>query len=585
MAESFLYGVLRPAMVSIPADTDILSDPALIDRLLAAVDAAIAATRREAEQFAEAHRPDIEPAVAECKRLAREARDVGDAVASQERLLLDPSDGLLARAEALAAERSRLDAQIAEARQTLCCATEAQKIEADLLDFDLALSAGDLAGCASVLSDLESASLPRLSSLCSGASSQPVSAGASAAVLSRRQRLREAAVSLAASCVAPGAAPASVRVDAGALARASAVLGPEALLDAAAPAVLAGIEQGVLDFDNSVGALLPGASAALVPCADGLEQRTCAYLQAEMLSWARSLACPECPGGAPAAPRSAAVLACVRWALDQRAACEGAAPGIAAALGDACVAAVDVYAAASRHCGARAAAEVPHIAAVALCDLVALSHALAAEALARALPRGLGVSLASRAAFLADCAARDLEAEVARRAATVTEPLASVDGGLGGLYAEPKWKAVDQALSQSCHTLRRLAPVWRDALPRRSCDAAVRALVGRVAEFAVGCVGGMRDISEAESHLIAELLGRLHECFADVAGPEAMGSCASWRRLVRLQELMDMRLAKIAELHATGELSEFSDEELAGLVVALFSDSEQRQALLRSLGR
>eukprot|EP00727_Mastigamoeba_balamuthi_P003835 m51a1_g13449 hypothetical protein (96) ;mRNA; r:1538-2024 len=95
----------------------------------------------------------------------------------------------------------------------------------------------------------------------------------------------------------------------------------------------------------------------------------------------------------------------------------------------------------------------------------------------------------------------------------------------------------------------------------------------------------MRDISEAESHLIAELLGRLHECFADVAGPEAMGSCASWRRLVRLQELMDMRLAKIAELHAAGELSEFSDEELAGLVVALFSDSEQRQALLRSLGR
>lgn len=102
--------------------------------------------------------------------------------------------------------------------------------------------------------------------------------------------------------------------------------------------------------------------------------------------------------------------------------------------------------------------------------------------------------------------------------------------------------------------------------------------VEQIVTFLIRSVEAMEDISEVESFNIATNINAFRGCSAYFEN--ILVSVPSWVKLQRLETIVQGRLDDIAQMTASGMLSDFSAAELEGLITALFVDSDHRQQVL-----
>lgn len=125
--------------------------------------------------------------------------------------------------------------------------------------------------------------------------------------------------------------------------------------------------------------------------------------------------------------------------------------------------------------------------------------------------------------------------------------------------------------------LERIAQTSSSAGPQIR-EHVISQAVEQVVTYLIRSVEAIEDISETESINISTTLNGFRGCAAFFDNVAV--SVPSWVKLQRLGSIVSGRLDDIADLAASGQLSDFSASELENLVTALFVDSNHRQQVL-----
>ena len=103
-------------------------------------------------------------------------------------------------------------------------------------------------------------------------------------------------------------------------------------------------------------------------------------------------------------------------------------------------------------------------------------------------------------------------------------------------------------------------------------------IVERVAVYVIAAVEQQHDIGDSESQNLSIIISRLNPL--GVYFDEVAASVPSWTKMEVLRTLLTSNLASIGELLEQHQLLDFSPDELASLVGALFQDSSERTRLI-----
>ncbi|GAA5824155.1 hypothetical protein JCM11251_001543 [Rhodosporidiobolus azoricus] len=156
----------------------------------------------------------------------------------------------------------------------------------------------------------------------------------------------------------------------------------------------------------------------------------------------------------------------------------------------------------------------------------------------------------------------------------------SLDEAAGFLRTsdDSRYSACERALQQVAHTLQRLALVWKPVMTPTALYTTLGGLINEVLLRILDEIEDQADISEEESIRLNALCKMLHELESLFEGSEtSIGSeVPVWFKFVFLSELLEASMADIMFLFSERHLLDFTPQEIAKLMRALFADSALR---------
>ncbi|CAM9792528.1 unnamed protein product [Ectocarpus fasciculatus] len=157
--------------------------------------------------------------------------------------------------------------------------------------------------------------------------------------------------------------------------------------------------------------------------------------------------------------------------------------------------------------------------------------------------------------------------------------------GYGGGGGEEGSAAV--AVRKSVYHLRQLRQAWCKVLPDRVYKRAMGALLSLVAGKICTPVLGAQDLAEEQTHALYRIFKTLGEAAQDIfdSPAEAEQHTPGWSKAVVVGQMMELGLEAIGErLQGEGDgLRPLTNDELVGLIRAIFQDNPGRSAILDAI--
>ncbi|KAF9427337.1 hypothetical protein BGZ94_005084 [Podila epigama] len=181
------------------------------------------------------------------------------------------------------------------------------------------------------------------------------------------------------------------------------------------------------------------------------------------------------------------------------------------------------------------------------------------------------------------------------------ELMQSIDeaDGFQDSSVENSYTACERAMKQVIHVFKHLGKAWKPTLSPMTFYKVLGQLLEDVVIRVIKEIEGLVDISEKESHKLAELCGLLFECEDqfDSAGPlikTVKGDASededpihffvpSWEKFQLMTDMLELSFAEIMTRFRAGQLHMFQVRELTNFVCALFADTPLRQRNLEEI--
>lgn len=175
--------------------------------------------------------------------------------------------------------------------------------------------------------------------------------------------------------------------------------------------------------------------------------------------------------------------------------------------------------------------------------------------------------------------------------------------GFANCTEQPYARECENAVDMTIDRVKEVAKLWKGVLSESALLQSLGSLLGGVVEKVILDILDLSDISEPESVQLKKMMDKvsaLSELFVQ-SGDAGMGGASgeeqgkrdmtgiytsSWFRFQYLGEILESNLADIKYLWQEGELRlEFSADEVAELIEALFSDSDRRRGTISEIRR
>ncbi|RKP08273.1 Centromere/kinetochore Zw10-domain-containing protein [Thamnocephalis sphaerospora] len=160
---------------------------------------------------------------------------------------------------------------------------------------------------------------------------------------------------------------------------------------------------------------------------------------------------------------------------------------------------------------------------------------------------------------------------------------------LGGFYdagEDDRYDKIQQTITQTVYSLRKLSDVWKPVLPSNLHNRAIGLLVDAILGRVITELLDLADISEVESYQLHKACQMLFELTKLVEAVDRTNAnktqvsawIAHWEKYSQLVTLLELSFSDIMQRFRDGKLHMFSANELVGLIRALFSDTPLRQS-------
>jgi len=173
------------------------------------------------------------------------------------------------------------------------------------------------------------------------------------------------------------------------------------------------------------------------------------------------------------------------------------------------------------------------------------------------------------------------ERQLANQRAALMECLDEAEGFVK-TSREDRFLACERACKQVAHTLTSLAQVWKPVMLRSEYLRSLGSLVESVLQRILNEIEEQADIEESDSKQLNTICKSLHSLIdlfnlqPDFDPADIYRYLPSWFKFCFLSELLEASMADIMWMYQEGHLSEFSKQEIVGLIRALFADSHLR---------
>ena len=181
---------------------------------------------------------------------------------------------------------------------------------------------------------------------------------------------------------------------------------------------------------------------------------------------------------------------------------------------------------------------------------------------------------------------------------TVLSDLMDGAQGFTDCTEPPHSHECDNAITSTVDRLRYLDSEWRPVLSSSALLQSLGSLLSMVINKMINDVEDMADISEPQCQRLAAFCGRitlLGDLFIPQKGSVGTDETAApltaiytpgWLKFQYLANILESSLADIKFLWIEGELGlEMTDEEVVGLIEALFQDSDHRRRAIADIRR
>ncbi|CCO28411.1 Centromere/kinetochore protein zw10 homolog [Rhizoctonia solani AG-1 IB] len=152
-------------------------------------------------------------------------------------------------------------------------------------------------------------------------------------------------------------------------------------------------------------------------------------------------------------------------------------------------------------------------------------------------------------------------------------------GGFRDIHDQTRYQECRRAVTRCTHAVAKFSRDTKPVLSFAKYHLALGTLVEDALSRLIDDILSMHDIPETESHRLHEMCKLMHT-FESLFVPSGESYVASWFKYSYLSELLEASLADIRHLFDIGALVDFSEQDLAHLIRALFSDSPKRQELI-----
>ena len=182
---------------------------------------------------------------------------------------------------------------------------------------------------------------------------------------------------------------------------------------------------------------------------------------------------------------------------------------------------------------------------------------------------------------------------------TILSDLLDGAQGFANCTEHPFAQQCDLAINSTVDRLRDIHKQWQPVLSRSAVLQSIGSLLATITNKIIIDIEDMSDISEPESQQLASFCDRiaaLDDLFLPELAPDAnpddqvipltAGYTSTWLKFRYLSNILESSLVDIKYLWTEGELSlEFSADEVADLIEALFADSEHRRRAITEIKR
>ncbi|GBC04367.1 hypothetical protein RclHR1_05640010 [Rhizophagus clarus] len=156
-------------------------------------------------------------------------------------------------------------------------------------------------------------------------------------------------------------------------------------------------------------------------------------------------------------------------------------------------------------------------------------------------------------------------------------------GGVQQIADDDRFEACQNAMNQITYTMNHLSKIWKDVLRPTEYYTVLGELIDSILICMIDYVEDLYDISEVESEqlsLICKMLFQLENLFNEI---EIKKYTKNWTKFLQLTDILELSQAKIMSRFRNGELVCFTTNELEGLILALFADSQIRENTLSEI--
>ncbi|QRV74043.1 centromere/kinetochore protein zw10 [Ceratobasidium sp. AG-Ba] len=157
--------------------------------------------------------------------------------------------------------------------------------------------------------------------------------------------------------------------------------------------------------------------------------------------------------------------------------------------------------------------------------------------------------------------------------------------GFRDIQDQARYQECKRAVTRCTQAVTKFSRDTKPVLPLSKYYLALGTLVEDVLSRVIDEIMAMHDIPETESHRLHDICKTVHIfeslfILEDDSTSSVTLHVPSWFKYSYLSELLEASLADIRHLFEMGALVDFSEQDLAHLIRALFSDSPKRQELV-----
>ncbi|RPA85240.1 hypothetical protein BJ508DRAFT_373624 [Ascobolus immersus RN42] len=164
---------------------------------------------------------------------------------------------------------------------------------------------------------------------------------------------------------------------------------------------------------------------------------------------------------------------------------------------------------------------------------------------------------------------------------TVLHDLLDSAQGFQYCTTSPNMEACRDAIDTITGRLQSIETQFRSVLPPSVYKQAfIDTLLASVAERLTNDILDIEDVSEDESHTLADMIGELEDTFSHL---EEQNKTRDWGRMIALRKMLNGTMAEIMAMLNEGMLEDWDAAELKDVIRALFADSDMRRWVMEQI--